>query len=78
MWNAIQSGDGNKLNEAAHSLKGMVAFFGDKAAAEAARKLETMGRENTLVNGTAEWAALKSRVDIIAKSLPALAGGPKL
>ncbi len=77
MWSAIQNGDGNKLNEAAHSLKGMVAFFGDGAAAEAARRLETMGRENKLTNGSLEWAMLKSRVEQITQSLPALTGGSR-
>jgi response regulator RpfG family c-di-GMP phosphodiesterase len=77
IWNAIQNGDAEKLNEAAHSLKGMVSFFGDKAAAEAALKLETMGRENRLANCSKEWEELKSRVEQIARSLPELVGGTK-
>jgi hypothetical protein len=55
----------------------MVAFFGDKAAAEAALKLETMGRENKLAKCPDEWEALKARVDQIARSLPALVEGMK-
>jgi two-component system, sensor histidine kinase and response regulator len=75
MWSAIQNGDAQKLNEAAHSLKGMVAFFGDTTAAEAALKLEEMGRDNKLTHGSAEWAVLKSRVEQITEALPALVGG---
>jgi two-component system, sensor histidine kinase and response regulator len=75
IWNAIQNGDADKLNAAAHSLKGMVAFFGDKVAADAALKLEMMGRENKLANGSKEWEELKSRVDQITRLLPELVGG---
>jgi len=45
---AIDSADASRVREAAHSLKGMVAFFGKSPGVEAARKLEYAGRDNAL------------------------------
>ena len=72
MSGALQDGDARRLNESAHSLKGMVAFFGNKAATESAFRLETMGQDNRLANGHMELAALKSCVDQLSHSLSAL------
>jgi HPt (histidine-containing phosphotransfer) domain-containing protein len=45
---AADNGDANRVERAAHGLKGSVANFGAGAAVEAARTLESMGREQDL------------------------------
>ena len=72
---AIRLGDAERLNQAAHSLKGMVAFFGNKAAAEAALRLEVMGRENNLAPAGEAWTKLKGHIDDITAELPLLVPG---
>ena len=67
---AIKLGDAARLNQAAHSLKGMVAFFGNTAAADAALRLEIMGRENNLASAGEAWNNLERHVDDISETLP--------
>jgi PAS domain S-box-containing protein len=45
---AIVRGDTGRLKETAHALKGSIGNFGSANAFEAARRLETFGRENDL------------------------------
>lgn len=45
---AVESGDAEGLQRAAHSLKGSVANFGAEEAVRSAYSLEQMGQENNL------------------------------
>ncbi len=45
---AISSGDFEKLDEAAHKIKGSFRYLGAGPAADAAYKLEVMGKENSM------------------------------
>jgi two-component system sensor histidine kinase/response regulator len=45
---AVESGDAQAVERTAHGLKGSVSTFGARAAMEAARTLENMGRARQL------------------------------
>lgn len=66
---AIRSGDAAALNEAAHSLKGMVAFFGIQSATDAAYRLEKLGRQGELRDAAAAFADLVREVGRIQAGL---------
>jgi hypothetical protein len=52
----------------------MVAFFGARAAAEAALRLEKMGKDNQLSGAPEVLAELDQHIDQILSSLPDLIG----
>jgi HPt (histidine-containing phosphotransfer) domain-containing protein/CheY-like chemotaxis protein len=59
---AIRSGNATVLNDTAHSLKGMIAFFGIRSATSAALKLETLGRQGDLGQAQTAYAELVREV----------------
>ena len=65
----IASEDGPELRRAAHTLKGSAHVFGAAAAAEAAHRLEEIGREEAFVDAE---EALELLEDEVARLLPAL------
>ncbi len=67
---AILRRDTTGLRTSAHTLRGSVANFGAPAAAEAARRLETAGRDGDWGDVEPAWAALE---EAIAGLTPALA-----
>jgi CheY-like chemotaxis protein len=67
---AILRRDPSGLKKSAHVLRGSVANFGARAATEAARRLETSGRDQDWSDVEAAWAALE---EAIAGLTPALA-----
>jgi len=66
---ALGSRDARALADAAHGLKGSVGNFGDSAALDTARKLETIARQGDLEGAWEMYAVLE---DDIARLLPAL------
>ena len=67
---AILRRDPSDLKKSAHVLRGSVANFGAQAATEAARRLETAGRDQDWGDVEPAWAALE---EAIAGLTPALA-----
>ena len=65
----IADADGPELRRAAHTLKGSAHVFGAEAAAEAAHRLEEIGREEAFVDAEEALALLE---DEVARLLPAL------
>ena len=66
---AVEQGDAQGLTTAAHKLKGTVSEFAVTAAAEAAQRLEAMGRLGTLENAP---HALKVLDEAMSRLTPAL------
>ena len=65
----IAGADGPELRRAAHTLKGSAHVFGAAAAAEAAHRLEEIGREEAFADAEEALALLE---DEVARLLPAL------
>ena len=65
----IADADGPELRRAAHTLKGSAHVFGAEAAAEAAHRLEEIGREEAFADAEEALALLE---DEVARLLPAL------
>jgi len=66
---AVAEGDGRKLADNAHSLKGSVRYLGAIEASECAFRLERMGREGTLETAQEALADLEREM---AKLMPVL------
>jgi len=68
---AIETQNFSELEISAHTLKGVVSNFYCESALRLSNKLETMGREKTMVDATASYAELefvvKNLVDVISK-----------
>ena len=67
----IAGADGPELRRAAHTLKGSAHVFGAEGAAEAAHRLEEIGREEAFADAAEALALLE---DEVARLLPALRG----
>ena len=65
----IASADGPELRRAAHTLKGSAHVFGAEGVAEAAHRLEEIGREEAFADAAEALALLE---DEVARLLPAL------
>jgi PAS domain S-box-containing protein len=65
----LEVGDGPGVESAAHAVRGCVGNFGARAAVEAARVLERMGREAALTDGPARLAELEREVGRLATGL---------
>ena len=65
----IASADGPELRRAAHTLKGSAHVFGAETAADAAHRLEEIGREEAFADAEEALALLE---DEVARLLPAL------
>ncbi len=72
---AIARRDAETLERAAHTLKGLMSTFGADAAREAARRLETMGRNDNLAQAEEAWAALEQHTERVLPQVTALAEG---
>ena len=71
---ALGRGDARAVERAAHTLKGLVRFFGASAAAEEALRLERMGRAGDLAGGREALARLTAEGDRLLAALPEGAG----
>ena len=67
----IAGADGPELRRAAHTLKGSAHVFGAEKTAEAAHRLEEIGREEAFADAAEALALLE---DEVARLLPALRG----
>jgi HPt (histidine-containing phosphotransfer) domain-containing protein len=76
---AVDRRDAAALTRTAHTLKGMVANFGARAAFAAALRLETLGRAQDLTQVDEAYATLVAAVDRLDLALTRLlveGGGP--
>jgi HPt (histidine-containing phosphotransfer) domain-containing protein len=62
-----------ELERAAHTLKSSVGLFGARAAADAAWRLETMGRDQDLAGAEDACAALEGELERLMRALTTLA-----
>lgn len=60
--NALQAGDAALLQREAHTVKGLLASFGDDPGTEAAYALESSAREGRLTGLAAPIAELQTRL----------------
>ncbi len=68
---AIDSGDAALLRRSAHALKGAILLFGAESAADAAERLEAMGRAGDLSNASEACADLIGALDRLRPALAA-------
>jgi HPt (histidine-containing phosphotransfer) domain-containing protein len=66
---AIAGNMPSKLKKAAHTLKGMVAFFEATAAMEATFQLETMGKAENLTGAEEVFAKLAKEIHVLDSAL---------
>jgi CheY-like chemotaxis protein len=71
---ALSLCDGPALTLAAHTLKGSAGVFAGHAAAEAARRLERIGRDGEWARAEEAWAVLQREIARLTPALLALAG----
>jgi HPt (histidine-containing phosphotransfer) domain-containing protein len=71
---AIQNGDAAGLEKMGHKIKGSVLQFSGFGAAAAALALEQLGRSGTIAGAETALKKLKHEIDILMKSLHAMAG----
>jgi len=69
MREAITQGAAAELQQAAHTLKGSIQVFGVKRPAEAALRLETMGRNGNLAGAEQAWSALQRETEWLMRTL---------
>jgi len=70
---AITSEDTSEMQRAAHMLRGSIQIFGAERPAAAALRLETMGREENLVDAEQAWQVLVKEVERLMPLLTDLA-----
>jgi two-component system, sensor histidine kinase and response regulator len=76
MREALDAGDGKRLHEAAHALKGMVSFFDVAAATESIVQLEGMGRQEDLSGAHEILTRLNQQIEALLTALAELNLGP--
>jgi PAS domain S-box-containing protein len=69
---SIDRGDAAALHRQAHTFKGMVGHFGAAEALEAARRLESLGRDGDLASAAESLAALERAVERLRPALARL------
>jgi HPt (histidine-containing phosphotransfer) domain-containing protein len=72
----IEKQDAAGLERAAHALKGSASNFGARAVADAARTLETMGRERDLSRAREVFDRLALEMERLIQALADVAGKP--
>jgi CheY-like chemotaxis protein len=66
---AIEEKDAFRLNDAAHELKGAAGHFAASRTVEAARRLESMGRDNDLTHAQDAFQILEAELDRLQSAL---------
>lgn len=66
---AVEAADATLVGRAAHTLKGAVSNFGARAAADAALRLEHMGRTGELTDVTPALATLEVEMKALVEAL---------
>lgn len=70
---AITSKDTSELQRAAHTLRGSILVFGAERPAAAALRLETMGRDENLLDAEEAWQVLVKEIERLMPLLTDLA-----
>jgi HPt (histidine-containing phosphotransfer) domain-containing protein len=66
---AITRNDASELQRAAHTLKGSIQVFGAARPAEAALRLETIGRSGDPAGAEEAWSALTEEIERLTRML---------
>ncbi len=66
---SVASGSAERIQRAAHALKGSVSNFTDGVPARAALELERIGREGRVSDAPAALATLEREIDVFAARL---------
>jgi signal transduction histidine kinase/CheY-like chemotaxis protein len=66
---AIRDGDSGRLSQAAHTLKGMVSFFGATAATQATRRLEEIGQAGAAADAEGVLTTLVQEIERMQEAL---------
>ena len=72
----LRAGDARRVQAAAHTVKGMVAFFGAADATATAAALEEAGEEGVLTGTGRTFAALGEHLEAVAAALAVFAPTP--
>src|SRR5262249_1202371 len=73
---AIKAADAGKVRSAAHTVKGMVSFFGAGTAVDAAVRLEGAGEREELVGAAQLFAGLARELEAVAAALAPFSPAP--
>ena len=71
---SITRGEARSLKHSAHTLKASLNFFGAKAAAEAALRLEMLGQAGTWAGAEEAWSLLEREIQHLRPALSAFSG----
>lgn len=74
---ALEVRDAVRVGRAAHTIKGMVGFFGSARATESAVRLETLGKQGDLAEAPDVFAALEHEITRIQSVFGTLCGSEK-
>ena len=69
---ALDRGEGDGIERAAHRLRGSVAIFGAERSVEAARTMEELGRQRDLTGAEEAWPRLAEEIGRLDRSLEPL------
>jgi two-component system, sensor histidine kinase and response regulator len=72
---AIDAGDSRQLYVVAHTLKGAAGALSAEAVADAARTLETLGREGRVTAAGDAWQSLEAEAARLFDALKSLGSG---
>jgi HPt (histidine-containing phosphotransfer) domain-containing protein len=72
---AVAAGDAVRLGRAAHTLKGSLATFGARAAADAAQRLEAVARGGSCAGAEAACGELEQALARVVPAVADLAAG---
>ncbi|HEY2253294.1 MAG TPA: Hpt domain-containing protein, partial [Planctomycetaceae bacterium] len=64
--------DGPALKQAAHTLKGSVGVFRDKAAFNSVFRMEQIGRETDWANAEEAWKTVEEEIARLSRTLAGL------
>ena len=73
---SLRTGDARGVQSAAHTIKGMVNFFGAARAADAARRLELAGERGELSGAVEAFAELSRELEALTAALTPYAPAP--
>lgn len=70
---AVVACDSTRVMSASHALRGSVSFFGAKSAVEAARNLESMGKQGKLEGASESLRVLEREITAVTLALEEIA-----
>lgn len=66
---AVEQADARALESAAHALKGALGSLAAEPAMEAARALEAIGREGSMIDAVSAWRRLETSLNDLFPAL---------